>query len=219
MIIWNGLFFNSPSTYLMESLYMINDFLIIFLFSILIIVFFSIVLMIIMVYFNSYFYENHNLELVWTVIPFVVLIFISVPSLSCLYYLDSCIFCGVTLKVIGHQWYWSYFYSNFSDYSFDSYIVNNSFIRLLEVDNVLLIPCSTPLRVLVRSEDVIHSWTVPSFGVKIDAVPGRINQLCFIVKKVGIFFGQCSEICGANHRFMPIVLESVPLINFISALK
>lgn len=119
----------------------------------------------------------------------------------------------VTCKVIGHQWFWRYEYRDFKDVEFDSYIVFN-LIRLLEVDNFFVLPISSKIRVIVSSYDVLHSWTVPSLGVKVDAVPGRLNQLNFILNRLGVYYGQCSEICGANHRFMPVGLEVVSFSSF-----
>lgn len=215
MITWNGMFFHSPASYLIEVVVCIHDYVIIFLFSILITVVSAISYSFSSKHFNLSFMENHQLEGVWTVAPFVLLIFIVIPSLNSLYMLDTCLFCGLTLNIMGHQWYWSYFFKDLG-VSFDSYIERSApFLRLLEVDNRLLIPRFIPIRFLVSSADVIHSWTIPRFGVKIDAVPGRINQFCFSTKRSGLFFGQCSEICGANHRFMPIFVEAVSFKDFI----
>ena len=216
MTIWNGVYFHSPSSFLREVISLIHDYVSIFLFSVLILVMLNISYSLFISDFNLEFFENHRLEYIWTVIPFVLLVFIVIPSLSSLYILDTCLFCGITIRIIGHQWYWSYFYKDFKNFFFDSYMLpsENSSIRLLDVDNRVMVPTSLPVRFLVSSSDVLHSWTIPSFGVKIDAVPGRINQFCFSSKRSGIFFGQCSEICGANHRFIPIVIESVPFKNF-----
>lgn len=218
MTTWNGIYFHSPSSFLIELVSLMHDYVSIFLFSILILVIFNLTYSFIMSNFNLEFFENHQLESIWTIIPFVVLIFIVIPSLSSLYILDTCLFCGITIRIIGHQWYWRYFYKDLKDFFFDSYMIptEDSNIRLLEVDNRVIIPSSLPIRFLVSSSDVLHSWTIPSFGVKIDAVPGRINQFCFSSKRSGIFFGQCSEICGANHSFMPIVMESIPFSKFFS---
>lgn len=130
----------------------------------------------------------------------------------------------ITIKSIGHQWYWSYEYSDFLNLEFDSYIIPRNEIstegfRLLDVDNRTVIPINSQIRILVTSSDVLHSWTVPSIGVKTDAVPGRLNQIRFYSNRPGLFFGQCSEICGANHRFMPIVIESVSNKTFINWIK
>lgn len=164
-----------------------------------------------------YFFEDHQLEAVWTVVPFIFLLLILVPSLNSLYILDACLFCGLSISIIAHQWYWRYQYNDLSNALFDSYILpsEDRFLRLLDVDNRLIVPNRAPVRFAVTSADVVHSWTVPSFGVKMDAVPGRLNQFCFTSKRPGIFFGQCSEICGANHRFIPIVVESVNFKNFM----
>lgn len=217
MITWNRLFFNRPNSYLMEAVISIHDLAMLLLSSILIFSLCAIRFNLICKYFNLNFREHHQLESAWTMLPFFLLLFILIPSLKSLYLLDTCLFCGLTLNVTGHQWYWNYFYTEAKrELEFDSYIYPDSEnMRLLEVDNRILVPNEFPMRVLVTSTDVIHSWTVPSLGVKMDAVPGRIRQLCFITKRTGIFFGQCSEICGANHRFMPICLESISIKDFL----
>jgi len=164
-------------------------------------------------------------EWVWTLIPAILLLQIALPSLLLLYILDETVDRALTLKTIGHQWYWSYEYRDFWTVKrglrleFDRYIVPSSeledgMFRLLEVDNRTVLPAHTQVRVLVSSADVLHSWTVPSLGVKADAVPGRLNQLKFIIQRPGLYFGQCSEICGANHRFIPIVVERVNMNTF-----
>ena len=164
--------------------------------------------------------EGQEIETIWTIIPAFILVFLALPSLRLLYLLDEVGDCRLTVKRIGHQWYWRYEYSDFLDIEFDSYIIPTNELepgdfRLLEVDHRVVLPTQTDIRVLVTSADVIHSWTVPSLGVKADAVPGRLNQLSFYIKYPGVFYGQCSEICGANHSFMPIVLEAIPLENFM----
>ena len=164
--------------------------------------------------------EGQEIETIWTVIPAIILVFLALPSLRLLYLLDEVGDCSLTVKSIGHQWYWSYEYSDFLNIEFDSYMIPTNELesgdfRLLEVDHRVVLPTQTDIRVLVTSADVIHSWTVPSLGIKADAVPGRLNQLRFYVKYPGVFYGQCSEICGANHSFIPIVVEAVPLKNFM----
>nr|YP_009406968.1 cytochrome c oxidase subunit 2 [Stygiocaris lancifera]ASA39504.1 cytochrome c oxidase subunit 2 [Stygiocaris lancifera] len=165
--------------------------------------------------------EGQTIEMIWTVLPALILIFIALPSLRLLYLLDEVGTPSVTLKAIGHQWYWSYEYSDFMQVSFDSYMIPtnelpNSGFRLLDVDNRTILPMNTQIRVLVSAADVIHSWTIPALGVKADAVPGRLNQVSFSMDRPGMFFGQCSEICGANHSFMPIVVESTSTDSFLS---
>lgn len=160
----------------------------------------------------------------WTILPAITLIFIALPSLRLIYILDEVNNPFITIKTIGHQWYWSYEYSDFKNIEFDSYMtpvkdLNNFRFRLLEVDNRIVIPFESQIRILVSSLDVIHSWTIPSAGVKIDATPGRLNQIRFSLNRAGLFFGQCSEICGANHRFIPIVIERVSPFFFLNWIK
>lgn len=171
--------------------------------------------------------EADLVELVWTIAPIVVLLLIGFPSLQLLYIRDELVEPRFTIKVVGNQWYWTYEYSDYSPISFDSYIISeidslaHSF-RLLDTDTSVLIPINIRIRFVVRAADVIHSWTVPSIGIKVDAVPGRLNQLRVIPNRLGIFWGQCSEICGSNHRFIPITLEVTSVddyINYIETLK
>nr|YP_010155746.1 cytochrome c oxidase subunit II [Colasposoma dauricum]AST15003.1 cytochrome c oxidase subunit II [Colasposoma dauricum]QQY84937.1 cytochrome c oxidase subunit II [Colasposoma dauricum] len=165
--------------------------------------------------------EGQIIEVIWTILPALILIFIAIPSLRLVYILDEINNPMISIKTIGHQWYWSYEYSDFNNVEFDSYMIpSNSeetqMFRLLDVDNRIIIPYNSQIRILVTSTDVIHSWTIPSMGVKIDATPGRLNQVNLISNRPGLFFGQCSEICGANHSFMPIILESISPKYFIS---
>jgi cytochrome c oxidase subunit 2 len=127
---------------------------------------------------------------------------------------------SISFKAIGHQWYWTYEYSDIKEMEVDSYMqkTENRF-RLLDVDTRIVLPFGANIRVIATSTDVIHSWTIPALAIKRDAVPGRINQINFLVSRPGTYFGQCSEICGANHRFMPILIEAVPIVNFISWCK
>lgn len=168
--------------------------------------------------------EGQTIEVVWTVIPAVTLIFIALPSLRLLYLLDEVNDPTITLKVIGHQWYWRYEYSDFNQVEFDSYIIPLDDLelggfRLLEVDNNIVLPILTQIRAIVTAADVLHSWAIPALGVKIDGTPGRLNQVSFYINRAGLFYGQCSEICGANHRFMPIVIESVSAKWFLNWIK
>nr|QHH24432.1 cytochrome c oxidase subunit II [Locustella castanea]QHH24444.1 cytochrome c oxidase subunit II [Locustella castanea] len=161
------------------------------------------------------------MEIIWTILPAAVLIMLALPSLRILYLMDEINQPSLTMKAIGHQWYWSYEYTDFKDLTFDSYMTPTTDLplghfRLLEVDHRVIVPTESTIRVIVTADDVLHSWAVPSLGVKTDAIPGRLNQTSFLASRPGIYFGQCSEICGANHSFMPIVVESVPLANFES---
>lgn len=159
----------------------------------------------------------HKLEAVWTILPGVLLIFLALPSLRLLYIIEEVATPVYSIKVIGHQWYWSY---DLGYGEYDSYITQTEDLRLgdlrvLDVDNRLTIPYGLWLRILVSSADVLHSWRVPSLGLKVDAVPGRLNQLTFISLLPGVFYGRCTEICGANHSFIPICVESVSPSSWI----
>lgn len=170
---------------------------------------------------SRYTHEAQIIEIIWTVLPAIILLFLALPSLRLLYLIDEVSNPLVTLKAIGHQWYWRYEYTDFKSLEFDSYIVqpedlSSGQYRLLEVDNRAVLPILAEIRILVSAADVIHSWTVPRLGVKADAVPGRLNQIGFTITRPGIFYGQCSEICGANHSFMPIVIEALDYNRFFS---
>lgn len=171
---------------------------------------------------NRFFLTGQLIEIIWTIMPAIILLFIALPSLRLLYLLDEINNPLITLKTIGHQWYWRYELSNFHNTEFDSFIkknfneLNN---RLLDVDNNLILPNNTQIRNLVSAADVLHSWTIPSLGIKIDATPGRLNQINFFITRNGNYYGQCSEICGANHSFIPILLERTPMKNFIKWLN
>jgi len=169
---------------------------------------------------NRFLLHGQTIEVIWTILPAIVLLFIAFPSLRILYLLDEVNNPSISIKTIGHQWYWSYEYSDFKNIEFDSYIVSTNDLtlesfRLLDVDNRIILPTNNQIRILVTATDVLHSWTIPSLGVKIDANPGRLNQTNFFINRPGLFFGQCSEICGANHSFIPIVIESIPTPHFI----
>jgi cytochrome c oxidase subunit 2 len=171
-------------------------------------------------------YLNHGtlIELIWTITPALVLIAIAFPSFRLLYLLDEVISPTITIKVVGHQWYWSYEYCDFITDSgeaveFDSYMVPDSDLelgqfRLLDVDNKVVVPVDCHVRVIVTAGDVLHSFAVPSLGLKIDAVPGRLNQASFLAERTGTYYGQCSELCGVWHGFMPIVVEAVPVVVY-----
>ena len=153
---------------------------------------------------NRLFKDSQELEIIWTVVPSIILLSIGLPSLRLLYVVDESEIASITVKALGHQWYWHYDYPDVT--SFDSYIVNNNY-RLLDVDNRLIVPVSHAVRMLITAADVLHSWTLPNIAVKADAVPGRVNKLNLIPKRPGIYYGQCREICGSNHSFIPISIE------------
>nr|AXY62943.1 cytochrome c oxidase subunit II [Callorhinus ursinus] len=163
--------------------------------------------------------DAQEVETVWTILPAIILIMIALPSLRILYIMDEINNPSLTVKTMGHQWYWTYEYTDYEDLSFDSYMVPTQELkpgelRLLEVDNRVVLPMEMTVRMLISSEDVLHSWAVPSLGLKTDAIPGRLNQTTLMAMRPGLYYGQCSEICGSNHSFMPIVIESVPLSCF-----
>jgi cytochrome c oxidase subunit 2 len=163
--------------------------------------------------------ENHTLEVIWTFLPGAVLILIAFPSLRLLYLSEESESQPIRIKTIGHQWYWSYEYRDFKNIEFDSFIVapdNPNIFRLLDTDNSTAIPSKTPIQIFISSTDVLHAWTIPSLGVKADSTPGRLNIVNIISIKPGIYYGQCSEICGTNHSFMPIVLDVRPIKYFKS---
>lgn len=238
--------FQTPATPIMEGIIDLHHDIMFFL------VFISIFVLYLLVAIVILFSENENntrntstvshhtvLEIIWTVIPTVILVFIAIPSLALLYSMDELQRPTVTLKVIGRQWYWSYEYSDtnwsywhsmweegprkdVANVSFDSYMdqdIEDGFLRLLKTDNDIYLPTHQPVRVLVTSSDVIHSWAVPALGVKVDACPGRLNQVSLFIERVGYYFGQCSELCGLNHAFMPISVLATPVevyLNWIS---
>ena len=164
------------------------------------------------------------LEIFWTVTPAFILLVIAVPSFALLYSVDEIIEPAITLKAVGHQWYWSYEYSDYATeegetINFDSYMIGTDDIaqgalRLLEVDNRVVLPIRTHIRVILTAADVLHCWGVPSLALKLDACPGRLNQTSMFIKREGTFYGQCSEICGVNHGFMPIVVQGVSLEDY-----
>lgn len=159
------------------------------------------------------------LEVAWTGIPVLILLLIAIPSFRVLYYMDKAPNPELTIKVTGHQWYWSYEYPEYEGVAFDSrYIPDEEIkpgqLRLLEVDNRIVVPVGVDVRVLVTGADVIHAFAVPALGVKKDAMPGRLNETWFNVTHEGVYYGQCSEICGTGHGYMPVAVEAVSKERF-----
>ncbi|PHQ69013.1 MAG: cytochrome c oxidase subunit II [Sneathiella sp.] len=159
---------------------------------------------------------SHNtlIEILWTVVPIIILIVIMIPSLRLLYFGNRIETPDMTIKAVGHQWYWSYEYVDEEGIEFDSFIVDEADLkpgqpRLLTTDEAIVLPINTNIRILVTAETVIHSWAMPSLGVKMDAVPGRLNETWTRIEKAGMYYGQCSELCGTNHGFMPIMVKAV----------
>lgn len=222
--------FQDPATTTMEGIFLFNLHLLFIIISIILLV--GWLLLIIITNFTevdnsqvSDFTHSNIIEIVWTSIPAFILLSLASPSFSLLYSLDEISNPEITLKILGHQWYWSYEISDFNSCSktqnlkYSSYMLSDEvlkestsigFFRVLETNKRVALPTNTHLRLLITAVDVLHSWTIPSFGVKVDACPGRLNQVNLFIKRFGLFFGQCSEICGVNHGFMPIVLLAIP---------
>lgn len=158
---------------------------------------------------------SHNtlIEVLWTVVPIMILVIIAIPSFKLLYYVDKTHDAELTLKAIGHQWYWSYEYPD-SKVSFDAMMIEDADLkpgqlRLLDTDNRVVLPIHTNIRLLIASTDVIHAWTVPPLGININAVPGRLNETWVNIEREGVYYGQCFQLCGINHGFMPIAIQAV----------
>nr|ATL15914.1 cytochrome c oxidase subunit II [Johnius distinctus] len=211
--------FQDASSPLMEELLHFHDHALMIVFLISVLVLYIITCMITTELSDKLVLDSQEIEIIWTVLPAITLILIALPSLRILYLMDEINDPHLTIKAMGHQWYWSYEYTDYEDLGFDSYMIPTQDLtpgqfRLLEADHRMVVPVESPIRVLISAEDVLHSWAVPTLGIKMDAVPGRLNQTAFITAHPGVFYGQCSEICGANHSFMPIVVEAVPLNHF-----
>jgi len=171
------------------------------------------------------FRDNILLEYIWAIFPSLVIFLILIPSLYLLYSMEENMNPRFNIKVIGHQWFWSYEFDSY-DFSFDfeSNLIpendlNTGSKRLLEVDNRLYLPVNIPLRILITSADVLHSWAVPELGIKVDAVPGRLNDCITLIRRPGVFYGQCSELCGVGHGYMPIVIEACSYQKWLNHLN
>lgn len=216
--------FQHPATPVMDQLNLTHDFLLVI---ITVITLFVLALLVyICVRFNrrnnpvpSKTTHNTKLEVIWTTIPILILVAIAIPSLRLHYFMQHPVNPEMTLKVVGYQWYWHYDYPDHGGFGFDSYIKKGADLkegdhRLLAVDNRVVVPVDTTIKVLVTGADVIHAWAVPAFGVKRDGVPGRLNETWFKAEKIGTYYGQCSELCGVGHGFMPIVIDVVSKEDF-----
>lgn len=163
--------------------------------------------------------HNTTIEVLWTVIPIIILVVIAVPSFKLMYYADRAVDADMTLKVAGNQFFWTYEYPDHDELTFDAIMVDEADLkdgdlRLLTTDNAVVLPVDTTIRLLLTANDVIHAWAVPAFGVKMDAVPGRLNETWFRINNEGTYYGQCSELCGSNHGFMPIMVKAVSKDEF-----
>nr|YP_010620917.1 cytochrome c oxidase subunit II [Archiblatta hoeveni]WAX39248.1 cytochrome c oxidase subunit II [Archiblatta hoeveni] len=220
MTTWANMNLQDSASPIMEQLIYFHDHALMIIVLILMVVSYMMIMLIFNKYINRFLLEGQLIELAWTIAPAMILVFIAMPSLRLLYLMDEINMPTITLKTIGHQWYWSYEYSDFMKVEFDSYMIPQNelemnMFRLLDVDNRVVLPMNSFIRIIVTAADVLHSWTVPSLGIKTDATPGRLNQISFLINRPGIMYGQCSEICGANHSFMPIMIESVSTNSFI----
>nr|ADM73182.1 cytochrome oxidase subunit II [Microcerotermes sp. HY-2010] len=221
MTTWLNMTLQDSASPVMEQLIFFHDHALMIMLMIITAVFYTMISIIQNKQTSRFILEGQMIETIWTIAPAIILIFIAIPSLRLLYLMDEIHNPVMTLKTVGHQWYWSYEYSDFTKLEFDSYMVQQEdqlidTFRLLDTDNRIVLPMNSPIRMIVTAADVLHSWTVPSLGVKTDATPGRLNQVSFTINRPGLLYGQCSEICGANHSFMPIVIESVSTNQFIN---
>lgn len=213
-----------PASPIMEKLHDFHDFLLIITGAIVLVVF--VLLLYVCLRFNAKanpvpatFSHNWFLEIVWTVIPVIILIIIALPSFKILSYENKIPPADLTVKVVGYQWYWHYIYPDYDNYEFDSYIIPDKDLkpgqkRLLEVDRKLVVPENAVIKFLITGADVVHSFGIPSLGIKTDAIPGRTNETWTKISQKGIYYGQCSELCGINHGFMPIAVQVVSREEF-----
>nr|YP_009232538.1 cytochrome c oxidase subunit II [Zebrias crossolepis]AID59814.1 cytochrome c oxidase subunit II [Zebrias crossolepis]AMA34326.1 cytochrome c oxidase subunit II [Zebrias crossolepis] len=211
--------FQDAASPLMEELLLFHDHMLIVVFSISTLILYVIIAMVTAKFTDKRILDSQVIEIIWTILPAITLISVALPSLRILYLMDELNTPHLTIKTVAHQWFWSYEYTDYEDLAYNSYMIPVAELypgqfRLLEADARMVIPVGIPIRVLVTSEDVLHSWAVPALALKVDAVPGRLNQATFTAPCPGIFYGQCSEICGANHGYMPIVIEAVPTEDF-----
>nr|QYK91397.1 cytochrome c oxidase subunit II [Haemadipsa tianmushana] len=221
MPFWNQLMMQDSMSTMMINISSFHDYMIMTMVLVLSIISYVMLNLCITKYTNRNILEAQELETLWTIAPAIVLIMLAIPSIKILYMLDEISDPLITIKTMGHQWYWSYQYSDLSKIEFDSYMMPTSELnmgdyRLLEVDNRLFVPFNKDIRMIISSSDVIHSWTIPSLGIKVDAIPGRLNQVAMNILFPSVLYGQCSEICGANHSFMPICIEAISTKDFIN---
>ena len=217
--------FNEPATSLMANVISFHSYILLP-----IIIGISILVLFLLLYISFRFNSNrghtpsmttHNtlIEILWTVIPVILLIIIAIPSFRILYTSETIPESDLTIKAIGNQWYWSYEYPDHGDFSFDATMLqdhelSSPDLRLLETDTQIVVPVNKVVKLLITSNDVLHAWTIPAFAVKKDAVPGRLNETWFKAEKTGTFYGQCSELCGPKHAFMPINVKVVSQKEF-----
>lgn len=212
-IILNFQNFNSINIFLLNKF---NNYIILIIFIIIIFIIYINIYIYLNKFINKILIENNIIEIIWTIIPIIIILFIALPSIKTLYINNELKNNIISIKIISNQWFWYYEYLNFNN-KFNSYIIiNNNFnFYIIETDNRIIIPFNFPIQLIITSIDVIHSWTIPSLNIKIDSIPNQLNNQLIKIIKPNLIFGQCSEICGINHRFIPIKIESINLNNFI----
>nr|YP_011003926.1 cytochrome c oxidase subunit 2 [Eurytoma acutibialis]WPS67066.1 cytochrome c oxidase subunit 2 [Eurytoma acutibialis] len=230
MAMWHQYNFQDAASSIMENMIMFYDYAMLVIVMIIMLIMYMLIFMVKNKLINRYLLEGQMIEIIWTIIPMFFLIFLAIPSLKVLYLTDEINNPMFSFKVIGHQWYWEYEYNmklmdvEFKNFNIDcdnvESMMNKTYeidsFRLLDVSENFYIPMKCQIRLMVLSDDVIHSFAVPALGIKVDAVPGRLNQISLLINRPGLYYGQCSEICGVNHSFMPIVIESISFSNFFS---
>lgn len=210
----------------MKNLISFHDWALTFLILIVVLVTYISVVIVKGRFINGLLKDDQELEIIWTVVPFFILLCLAVPSLKILYRMEEVSKPFITLQAIGHQWYWTYNYflpfeGVYNNVEIEGrYVIDNQAVsdkvRTLETETRVTLPVVKDLRILLTSDDVLHAWGINSLGIKVDAVPGRVNQLRFLINKPGVFYGNCMELCGAQHRFMPVTLESVSTKDFFN---
>nr|YP_009504243.1 cytochrome c oxidase subunit II [Histiostoma feroniarum]AWX53519.1 cytochrome oxidase subunit 2 [Histiostoma feroniarum] len=218
---WVSLCFQDSGSPSMSELFCLHDHIMVIMLLVIILVSYIMLFLVFSSFFYKYLSEGTFIETIWSIVPAFLLLILVVPSMKVLYLMEDIKLPSITVKVVAHQWYWSYIVPflkgfnfsfdsfNFSYFSYDSIMEGNPLVqpRLLSCSSSLVLPINSTTRFLVSSTDVIHAFSVPSLGLKVDAVPGRVNQLYSNPSRLGLYFGQCSEICGSNHSFMPIELK------------
>lgn len=216
---WIALSFQDSTSPFIEQIIFFHDHSIVVLIVITTITLYLVTSLILGIKFDKYTTEGQEIETIWTILPAFILIFIALPSIKTLYIIEDTKTPRLTIKAIGHQWYWSYEYTSLNKTEIERFIENSKNLRLLKTTEILNLPVNTLIRCMVTSNDVIHSWALPSLGTKVDAIPGRLNQVFLFSKRLGIFSGQCSEICGINHSFIPISIKFNSPIELVKKIK
>nr|AKE07174.1 cytochrome c oxidase subunit II [Liposcelis nr. bostrychophila AZ] len=209
MIEWSNFFLTESCSPIMEQMEEFHDhamMILIMILSSLTVVF---LYMMLNPLYNYALVKKEMIEIIWTSLPMAVLLILAVPSIQVLFLMEELINPSLTLKIVGNQWFWNYEQTDFFSKNFNSFMKETNLFRFLDTDKSLILPFLTHIRLLITSNDVIHSWTVPSLGIKVDANPGRLNSSSLFSFRSGYFYGQCSEICGVNHSYMPIKLSFV----------